>query len=252
MHYIYIVRSSINEKVYIGKTNNFSKRRDDHRYCARKGDTRPLYCAMRDLGLDSFFFDVLEECENDIVATEREKYWISYHDSFNNGYNLTPSGGYHVGNKGRKFSEDHRRKLSKAHKGKIVSEKTRQKMSEAAKGRTISEEHKEKIRQANFKRDYQPVTEETKQKISEKFKGRHLSEETIKKIVKANTGKIRSEEICQKIKDAAKRREEKKRNEDPSRKKKFEQKLENESKPSKFSDEHRRKLSEAAKRRYKK
>jgi hypothetical protein len=82
--------------------------------CARKGDTRPLYCAMRELGSESFAFEILEECETDFLTVERKKFWISHFDSFNRGFNLTPSGGYHVGNKGRKFSEDHRRKLSEA------------------------------------------------------------------------------------------------------------------------------------------
>jgi hypothetical protein len=60
---------------------------------------------------------------------------------------------------GRKFSEEHRAKISaagigrvSANKGKILSQEWREKMSVAAKGRPKSEEHKAKIKAAHVAR----------------------------------------------------------------------------------------------------
>ena len=53
------------------------------------------------------------------------------------------------GNKGRQFSEEHRRKLSEAMKGKKLSAETRRKMREAKRGKPHSEEHRRKISDAN-------------------------------------------------------------------------------------------------------
>lgn len=185
MHYIYVIRNTFNASVYVGKTSNFAKRRADHWYCARKGDTRPLYCAMRELNSENFTLSVLEEHELELMAIEREKFWISHFDSFNNGYNLTPSGGFHIGNKGRKFSADHRRKLSDAHKGKILSSETRQKLSDIQRGRNRG-----------------PRSDETKAKIGRAHKGKIISFEQREKIRQALLGRSPSKETCQRISDS--------------------------------------------------
>jgi hypothetical protein len=51
-------------------------------------------------------------------------------------------------NKGKHFSEEHKRKISEAKKGKKLSEETKRKMSEAQKGRTLSEETRGKMSNA--------------------------------------------------------------------------------------------------------
>lgn len=52
----------------------------------------PLYKAIRKYGIENFNFDIIEECSADEL-NEREKYWISYYNSYGeNGYNLTPGG----------------------------------------------------------------------------------------------------------------------------------------------------------------
>lgn len=219
MQCIYVIRNTVNASVYVGKTSNAAKRKADHWYCARLGDKRPLYCAMREIGSDHFIFEVIEECESETIAVEREKHWISHFDSFLNGYNLTPSGGFHVGNRGRKFSEEHKKKISEAHKGKVVSAETRQRMSNASRSRKRS-----------------PLSEEVRQKISEANKGRTSSEETRDKIRQSLLGRTLSTKVRQKISEAGRRRKH-----SPETIEKM--------KARTFSDEHRRKLSEAAKRR---
>ena len=50
-----------------------------------------LYKAFRKYGVENFTFEEIEEVENDLLD-EREKYWISFYDSYYNGYNSTIGG----------------------------------------------------------------------------------------------------------------------------------------------------------------
>ena len=92
-------------------------------------------------------------------------------------------------NTGRKLperSEEHRRKLSEAAKGRKLSEETRRKMSEA-------------------KRKLPERSEEHRRNISEALKGRKLSEETRRKMSEAKKGRKFTEEHRRKISEARKK-----------------------------------------------
>ena len=90
MKYIYKIENLINHKIYIGQTNNPKRRFQEHRAKGYEVDThKVLYYAFNKYGLDNFSFEIIEETEN---ADEREKYWIKYYDSFENGYNMTEGG----------------------------------------------------------------------------------------------------------------------------------------------------------------
>ena len=95
---------------------------------------------------------------------------------------VTRSEHNHLHMKGKKLSEEHRRKLYKANKGKHPSEETRRKLREAKKGRTLSEETRRKISEANKRRT---LSAETRRKMSESHKGRRVSEETRRKLIDA-------------------------------------------------------------------
>ena len=86
---IYKITNNINGKIYIGQSRHIKSRWSDHKHCHK--DT-PLYNDMWEYGIENFSFDVLEECEIEEL-NEKEKYWVSFYDSHNNGYNLTPGGG---------------------------------------------------------------------------------------------------------------------------------------------------------------
>lgn len=228
MHYIYVIKNSVNDKVYVGQTHDFSQRKAGHLHSAKKNDMRPLYCAMREIGATNFVFEILEECEDKVLAAEREKYWVERFNSFNSGYNLTSGGGYHIGNKGRKFSEDHKRKIAEANSGKrTLTEESRRKMSESAKrrladnhpmrGKHFSEDVRVAMSQAKKELYASEKGEEIKQKIRETLTGKTLSDEHKSKISEAGKGRKHSEESLQKMRSHV------------------------------FSEEHRRKLSEAAK-----
>lgn len=85
---IYKITNKINGKSYIGQSINIEHRwyRHIHEFVPY-----PLHRAIEKYGEESFDFSVLEECNVDSLD-EREKYWINYYDSYNNGYNLTLGG----------------------------------------------------------------------------------------------------------------------------------------------------------------
>ena len=88
--YIYLIENKVNGKKYVGKTyGSISRRWSEHLSDMNRELTRPLYRAMRKYGIDSFEIREVEFTDN---PEEREKYWISYYDSYNNGYNATLGG----------------------------------------------------------------------------------------------------------------------------------------------------------------
>lgn len=90
MFYIYKITNNINNKCYIGKTVNTSRRFSDHKRLAfstnkdHKEYEKTLYRAFRKYGLENFTFEILEITD---YPNERENYWIEFYDSINNGYN---------------------------------------------------------------------------------------------------------------------------------------------------------------------
>ena len=93
---IYIIKNSINNKVYIGQSKNAAERWLSHIYNATyeakiDKDTQVIHKAMIKYGVDKFHYEILEyQIEN---YDEREKYWIRFYDSqVPNGYNVSPGG----------------------------------------------------------------------------------------------------------------------------------------------------------------
>lgn len=95
MAFIYVITNDINDKQYIGKTNNsIEKRFKEHIKDSRREqyEKRPLYRAMNKYGIEHFHIEKLEECSAEESA-EREKYWIAKLDTYgHNGYNATRGG----------------------------------------------------------------------------------------------------------------------------------------------------------------
>lgn len=152
---------------------------------------------------------------------------------------------WNKGQKGRVFSEEHKRKLSESAKRKRLSEEHKRHIGEAGKNRpAASQDTRQKISNALRGKSKRPHTEEEKQKVSSKLKGRPsptkgvphteearlkmslaqkgkqrapLSVETKRKISESNKGKhghIVNEETRLKMSAAAKSRWARKKSED--------------------------------------
>lgn len=94
---IYKFENNITHNIYIGQSINIERRYKDHLSRAKhnhKGNNEyntPLHRAIRKYGIENFTFSIIEECNKDIL-NDKEQYWISFYDSFENGYNLTSGG----------------------------------------------------------------------------------------------------------------------------------------------------------------
>ena len=92
MGYIYKIENIINHKIYIGQTTQTIEiRQKEHIDAAKYGHNSVIYRAMRKYGVENFIFTEIEKC-NDDSLDDREIYWISYFDTYNNGYNSTIGG----------------------------------------------------------------------------------------------------------------------------------------------------------------
>lgn len=87
---IYKITNLKNNLIYIGQTKDFNNRWNSHRRLDKEMNT-PLHQDMKELGLNYFKFEIIEKCDVENFD-EREKYWISYYDSYNLGYNLDTGG----------------------------------------------------------------------------------------------------------------------------------------------------------------
>lgn len=104
---IYKITAKHNGKVYIGQSNDIYTRWRSHWKQVNRGDNDYLHNCMRKYGKDNFEYEIIEECNQDII-NEREKYWIQHYDSYNNGLNLTLGG---EGVKGKVFSYEEKEKM---------------------------------------------------------------------------------------------------------------------------------------------
>ena len=187
---IYKITNLVNSKVYIGASKNIEKRWGAH----RNGHS-DLAKEFQTFGLDNFKFEILLECPEDMLCQwERDMICLYDADDPEKGYNCKNDRPYSLKRtealKGRKLSEETKRKISESHKGKpawnrglknIYSDESRRKMSESHKGKPVwnrgiphSEETRRKMSEALRGRKVWnkgiPLSEETKRKKSEKMK----------------------------------------------------------------------------------
>lgn len=93
--YIYKITNKVNKKVYIGQTIQSIKDRW-YKHCRTKNISKAeknMYIkrAIIKYGKENFVIESLEKCDPTLL-NEREKYYISYFDSYRNGYNSTEGG----------------------------------------------------------------------------------------------------------------------------------------------------------------
>ena len=91
---IYKYTNKINNKTYIGLSNNIERRKHEHQYFANCIQDTYFHKALHKYGIENFDFEILETFEtNDrTLLGQREQYWIQYYDSYKNGYNETIGG----------------------------------------------------------------------------------------------------------------------------------------------------------------
>lgn len=214
--YVYKVTNKLNNKVYIGKANDPQNRWKKHLYISKYGKKEYgfyyLHAAIIKYGKDNFSFEIIEECNNENDALNKEIYWIKYYNSNNReiGYNLTNGG---EGVSGRKYtdeekkiksdymhlywethihpciglhiSSEHKEKISKANSGKILNNDTKIKISKANSGENNGNYNK--IESSESRQNRGKKISETKKKNN--LLSKIISQETINKLKLANKEK---------------------------------------------------------------
>lgn len=87
---IYQIKNDVNSLLYIGITNQLLRARMlQHIGSARRGNQKPLYVAMRELGIEHFFIELLETCPARQQAECRETDLIeTLGTAYPHGYNV--------------------------------------------------------------------------------------------------------------------------------------------------------------------
>ena len=188
--YIYKIISP-NNKIYIGQTINISNRKRKYKYKEFKGQLKLWNNSQKYNWIPEI--EIIEECLcglNKSFLNEREIYWITFYDSYNNGLNCNLGGN---GNLGKIVSNETKEKLRLTNLGKKHTQESKDKIGKANEGKYISEETKEKIKNTKLKNPYKH-SEDMKKFISEcnkgntKRLGKIHSEETKQKISKSKKG----------------------------------------------------------------
>jgi group I intron endonuclease len=87
---IYKIENKINGHKYIGCSKNIYVRWQEHKKDSQQLDF-PLYRAIRKYGIDNFTFEIVEKCNIELLY-EKEKFWITFYNSYDDGYNATRGG----------------------------------------------------------------------------------------------------------------------------------------------------------------
>lgn len=243
---IYEIHCDPSGKSYVGQTTKGLKARwAKHVEFATRGGKTHLAAAIRAYGPAAFTMCVLEECSDRQHLNDRETYWINQRGTLGRGYNLTNGGDAREWSpeSRQRFSENHplRGKTGPEHPafgyrhtpealetirqtstGRGHSEKTRQRLADVNRGELNP--HHGTTQPAETKRKRRATVE----RQGHPMKGRSWSPEVIERMRAGH--RAHPLVVSQEHKDA------------------ISAKLKGKPK----SEEHRRKLSEAAKRRWSK
>lgn len=121
--FIYKITCLKNNKLYIGQTTKTIEWRfEKHLYDAEKSKNPRLHFqrAIKKYGKDAFKIEKIDEAKNQNELNEKEKYWIKFYNSIENGYNTAEGGEGGNTYKGRTQEEMEltKKKISEANKGR--------------------------------------------------------------------------------------------------------------------------------------
>jgi len=133
-------------KCYIGISVDVKKRWGEHKSAAACGLAGALYNAIRKYGWDSFVCEVICESSFEDIKNKEIETIKQLNTFIPNGYNMTRGGD---GTLGVLKSEEVIRKISEKQKNRKFTDEHRAKISAALKGRKLPEEIKRKIGEAS-------------------------------------------------------------------------------------------------------
>lgn len=184
MHSVYMITNSQNSMKYIGVTcRPVSIRFKEHIYSAQGSESNaPLHTAMRDLGVDTFSCQILEDDISSDDARSKELYYIR---KFNTcepfGYNT-----YKAGMGGRCHTDVGRKHISKSLQGIVYLESRNAKISIA---------HTNIVKSETWCNNISKSRKGKYAKENNGFYGKHHSQETISRITNSRKLSVTSDVI---------------------------------------------------------
>jgi len=189
---VYLRTNKINGKQYVGQTNNIERRERQWRDLTTYYANNELTNDRQEHGLENFKTEILAIVDTREESWELEKkYILEYNTLYPNGYNVSTGGG-----RGFTYQEERNKKISEAKKGennywfgKKFSDEHKQKISKANKGKKRSEEFKKYISEiTRGERNHffgAKHTDEWKKHMSEIMTSRKMPKESIEKTARA-------------------------------------------------------------------
>lgn len=181
---IYIIRNSINDKIYIGSAVLFSRRQRQHLHDLRRGKHKSphLQHHFDKYGESSLTFSILEICPIAELITKEQSYLDTHQPFKEQGFNTSQIAGCTMG---YKHTEESKAKMSAAKVGKKPPKAATENARKYWLGRKHSPETYEKMRRAQANKSYDEVarknmslahighkqTEETKKKRADILRG---------------------------------------------------------------------------------
>ena len=91
---VYVVRNTVNDKLYVGSTTQSLSRRWSKHKCNALTKHTPFYKAVNELGVEKFYIELVENypCNSQEELNRREGHFIREYDTYNKGYNSLIAG----------------------------------------------------------------------------------------------------------------------------------------------------------------
>lgn len=122
--YVYVIQNILNNKIYVGKSNNPQDRWKTHKKVSLGGkikyprDFFSIHGSLAKYGCNHFTFQIIEEFNNEEECLNAEQFWIQFFRSWDRdfGYNLS------LGGDGVAPTIETKNKMSKAQQGEKHSQ----------------------------------------------------------------------------------------------------------------------------------
>lgn len=207
--YVYLTINMINYRRYIGQSKCKKSRKGKYPITndinineTYIGSGVALGKAVKKYGKRNFIKFIIRYCKTKEELDFYEKFFISWYDAQRSFsfYNIAEGGGNYnnlefnprreeiISNwskqrKGKKKSEDHKRKIGESHKGWVPTEENRINIGKATKGRPSPMKGKHHTEESRS------IIKEKRKNQEPPMKGKHHSDETKKRLSEMNKGK---------------------------------------------------------------
>jgi group I intron endonuclease len=168
-------------KIYIGCTIDWKRRFSEYRRLSMAGQ-RKLYNSLKKYGYENHVFEIIEECEENILH-EREIYYINHYNCIAEGLNIR------LGNRNGRLTEETKQKISESLKGRPVTWETH-----GSKGYKYTDEQKQKMRKPRVNKWEREklVSESNVKEIREKYSTGNYSKSDLSREYNLSWGTIKN------------------------------------------------------------